>query len=309
MTEPIRVGVFPPFDALAGGAESLHEFVDQAARAGLDHVATGDHVSFFVGFGVDGLINATAMSMLHDSIGVYVSVYLLALRHPVLVARQLSTLSSLAPGRLTLGVGVGGEDRHEVEICSVDPSSRGRRTDECIQIVKALLGGQAVDFKGEFFDIERALVIPPTVPAPPIVIGGRSDAAIRRTGRYGDGWIGTWVSPDRFAAATAQIADLAEESGRGVLRWHHAVQTWCGFGESREDARGRVARAMQGLYRIPFEKFERWSPYGTPDDVAEELAPYLEAGCRTFNLLPQAGSASEAIAASAEVKRLLEGVS
>lgn len=309
MTEAIRVGVFPPFDALSGGAKSLRAFVDRAAAAGLDHVATGDHVSFFVGFGVDGLINATAMAMFNDSIDVYVSVYLLALRHPVLVARQLSTFGSLAPGRLTLGVGVGGEDRHEVEVCSVDPSSRGRRTDECIQIVKGLLEGKPVDFKGEFFDIERALVIPPPVPPPPIVIGGRSDAAIRRTGLYGDGWIGTWVSPERFAAATGQIAEVASETGRGEVSWHHAVQTWCGFGDSREDARGRVARAMQALYRIPFEKFERWSPYGTPADVAEELIPYIGAGCRTFNLLPQAGNVSDAIAGAAEVKRLLESAS
>lgn len=306
MADSIRVGVFPSFDVLSGGAQSLRTFIDQAAAAGLDHVATGDHVSFFVGFGVDGLINATAMAMLNDSIDLYVSVYLLALRHPVLVARQLSTLGALAPGRLTLGVGVGGEDRHEVEICSVDPSSRGRRTDECIQILKALFDGKPVDFKGEFFEIERALVIPPPVPPPPIVIGGRSDAAIQRAGRYGDGWIGTWVSPSRFASATSEIAEIAAEAGRSDVRWHHAVQTWCGFGDSREDARSRLAHAMQGLYRIPFEKFERWSPYGTPDAVAEELAPYVAAGCRTFNLLPQAGDAAEGIAAAAEVKRLLE---
>lgn len=305
LTSEIKMGVFPPVDVM-GDVKSLAGFVTEAAAAGIDHVATGDHVSFLVGVGVDGLINATALAMLDDSLSIYVSVYLLALRHPVLVARQISTLCSLAPGRLTLGVGVGGEDRHEIEICSVDPSTRGRRTDECIQVVRALFGGGPVDFKGEFFEIERVAVIPKPMPAPPIIVGGRSDAAIRRAGHYGDGWISTWVSAERFASATTEISRIASESGRSGVEWKHAFQAWCGFSKRREDARSRVAAAMQNLYRIPFEKFERWSPYGTPEEVAEMLAPYVEAGCHTFNLLPQAANASEAITAAAEVKRVLE---
>ena len=62
--------------------------------------------------------------------------YLLPLRHPVLVARQLADIERLAPGRLVLGVGVGGEDRHEVAICGVDPATRGARMDECLAVLR-----------------------------------------------------------------------------------------------------------------------------------------------------------------------------
>lgn len=304
MDDEIKVGLFPPVDHM-GKMDALGNFLNEVTQAGLDHVATGDHVSFHAGFGVDGLMNATAMATLTKELGIYVSVYLLALRHPVLVARQISTLASLAPGRLSFGIGVGGEDRHEIEICSVNPSTRGRRTDECIQILRGLFEGRPFDFDGEFFQLERALVLPRPVPEPPIVVGGRSSAAIKRAGLYGDGWIGTWVSAERFAKATHEIAQIAHQAGRENVSWQHAIQTWCGFGDSMSEARNNVASAMEGLYRIPFEKFERWSPFGTPDEVAQALFPYVEAGCRIFNLLPQAGNEGDVIAGTMEVKKRL----
>ena len=128
-----RVGAFPPLDQLAGGIEERREALGRAAEAGIDHLGVGDHVSFFVGAGRDGIVDATALLNLQPGLPVYVGLYLLLLRHPVPVARQLSTLSELAPGRLTLGVGIGGEDRHEVEVCGVDPATRGRRMDECLR--------------------------------------------------------------------------------------------------------------------------------------------------------------------------------
>src|SRR6185295_11694668 len=108
-----------------------------------------------------------------------VSVYLLPLRHPVPVARQLATFAQYAPGRLIFGVGVGGEDRHEVEICGVDPASRGRRMDESLTVLRGLLSGDALTFRGEFFNLDRALIRPAPTPPIPIVVGGRSDAAAR----------------------------------------------------------------------------------------------------------------------------------
>ena len=96
-----------------------------------------------------------------------------------------------------LGVGVGGEDRHEIEICGVDPRTRGRRTDESLAALRALLSGEATSHRGEFFQFEDARIAPAPDPPVPIVIGGRSDAAIRRAAVHGDGWLGVWCSPKR----------------------------------------------------------------------------------------------------------------
>lgn len=235
----------------------------------------------------------------------HLGVYLLPLRHPVLVARQLSDLAQLAPGRLVLGVGVGGEDRHEYAVCNVDPATRGRRCDESLTLLRALLAGEAVTSAGEFFPLEDARVAPaPTEPVP-VLVGGRSDAAVRRAARLGDGWMGIWVSARRWAQVLEQVDSEAAAVGRNDVQWRHEMQAWVGFGASKEQARERLAREMQAFYGIPFESFERYSPYGHPADVAEALSAYVEAGCRSFNLIPGGVPDDEAADAVAEVRRLL----
>jgi alkanesulfonate monooxygenase SsuD/methylene tetrahydromethanopterin reductase-like flavin-dependent oxidoreductase (luciferase family) len=243
--------------------------------------------------------------MLHPTLPIYSGVYLLPLRHPVLVARQLADIARLAPGRLVFGVGVGGEDRHEVSVCGVDPATRGPRMDESLAIVRQLLTGTPATFHGRFFDLDEALILPAPAAPIPIIIGGRSDAAIRRAGRLGDGWLGIWNSPRRFAAAVEMAAEEASAAGRPGPPSRHAMQVWCGLADSREAARASLAPAMQAFYQIPFERFERYCPYGTADDVAEFLAPYADAGCVEFNLVPQSPDPDQAVAGLAAVKKLL----
>src|SRR6516162_10619706 len=218
----VRVGLFPPVvEPFCGGPEHLQSMLARVADAGVDHVCAGDHVSFFVGAGSDGLIAATAMLAAQAELPVYVGLYLLPLRHPVPVARQLATIAQLAPGRLTLGVGIGGEDRHEIEVCGVDPRTRGRRMDECLEILRGLADGTPVTFQGEFFSLQEALIAPAPSPRIPLIVGGRSNAAVSRAARLGDGWLGIWVSSRRFATARDQIAEEATEIGRDAGRFEH----------------------------------------------------------------------------------------
>ena len=118
---PVRVGIFAPVGPFTIADEPHTVTLGRIADSNVDHVCVGDHVSFFVGAGSDALIDATSMLTYYPELPCYVGLYLLPLRHPVLVARQLASIAELAPGRLTLGVGIGGEDRHELEICGVDP--------------------------------------------------------------------------------------------------------------------------------------------------------------------------------------------
>ena len=302
---PIRLGAFPPLQGPAPVVETQSAFVGKAADAGLDHVCAGDHVSFFVGAGCDGLVNATSLAMSHATMPVYVAVYLLPLRHPTLVARQVADFELLAPGRLVLGVGIGGEDPHEYAVCGVDPRTRGRRMDESLIVLRSLLTGTPVTFNGEFFDLDDALILPAPRTPVPLIIGGRSDAAVRRAAAHGDGWIGVWNSPNRFAEVVASIDEQAEAAGRADHPRAHAMQVWCGIADERARARKLLATAMEGFYQIPFERFERYSPYGTAAEVAEFLAPYAAAGCQSFNLIPQSPDVDTAVEGAAEVKRLL----
>jgi alkanesulfonate monooxygenase SsuD/methylene tetrahydromethanopterin reductase-like flavin-dependent oxidoreductase (luciferase family) len=303
----LRVGIFPTTGQLGDTADAS-AYLARVHDAGIDHVCCGDHVSFFVGVGLDGLLQATALSMLHPTLPVMTGVYLLPLRHPVLVARQISDLDQLAPGRLIFGVGIGGEDRHEVEMCGVDPATRGRRMEECLAVLRELLTGAPATFHGEFFDLDDARVLPAPVDPIPIIVGGRSDAAVRRAGRLGDGWLGIWNSARRFGEVVEIVADEAGRAGRDDPPTRHAMQLWCGIADTKERARALVAPAMEAFYQIPFERFEKYSPYGTPEDVAEFLAPYIAAGCTMFNLIPQADDRDAALAGAATVKKLLARV-
>ena len=301
------MGTFAPVGPFAGAVAQRSATLARIADSGIDHVCVGDHVSFFVGAGADALINATSLLTHYPELPCYVALYLLPLRHPVPVARQLASIAELAPGRLTLGVGVGGEDPHELEICGVDPRTRGRRMDECLQILRALSKGTPVSFDGEFFSLQDALIIPPPAPPIPLIVGGRSDAAVRRAGRLGDGWLGIWVSPRRFTAVVEQVAEEASDVGRDPSSFEHAINVWCGFGATRDAARTPLEAGMQSFYQMPFEPFERYSPYGTPEDVAEFLRGYIEAGCSVINVIPCASDHETGVAAVAEVRQLLTG--
>ena len=100
-----RIGMFAPPGLLEQGPETARAFLAQAEKEGINHVCCGDHVSFIAGLGFDGLVQATALAMLHPTLPVYTGVYLLPLRHPVLVARQLADISQIAPGGSSSGPG------------------------------------------------------------------------------------------------------------------------------------------------------------------------------------------------------------
>lgn len=301
---PLTIGIRPPHDLFDRGAASLRDGISQIEDAGIDRVCVGDHVSFHGGRGFDGLVQATALAAISD-VEVQTAVYLLPLRHPVTVARQVNSLAQIAPGRFVFGVGIGGEDPKEVAMCGVDPTTRGRRMDESLNIVRRLLAGETVTTAGEFFDLIDATVLPVPSSPVPIQVGGRSAAALRRAGRLGDGYLALWTTPERFVTAVADVVSHADAAGRGDVDWRHGLQVWCGFADDATVARSKLAGEMERLYEVPFEKFERYCPFGSPDAVASELLPFVDAGCRDINIIGVAGSTEDATAGVAEVRRIL----
>lgn len=309
----ISIGLRVPHE-LPGGAAGLRDFAARVEATGIDRVFTGDHVVFRGGSGFDGLLNATAVAVASRRLIVQTAVYLLPLRHPVPVARQVASLAALAPGRLVFGVGLGGEDPAELRACGVDPATRGRRMDEALAVLRPLLAGEEVTVRGDYFRLDQVRMTPVPEPPVPVVIGGRSDAALRRVARHGDSWLGLWVSPDRYAAAVGLIAKYAADEGRqkkgeGEVGggWQHGMHVWCGIGASAATARSRLAGVMETFYRTPFGKFERYCPCGSPEEIAASLRPYVDAGCRSFNLIPVADSEQAAIDGAAAVRTALRG--
>ncbi len=276
----------------------------RAEAAGLDGILAGDHVTFY-GYGNDGLVTLTAIAAVTDRVELKTAVYLLPLRHPVPVALHVAQLDQLSMGRLVLGIGIGGEDPHEFTSCGVDPKTRGARANEALEILPRLWSEDGVSFSGRHFQLDNVTVYPKPLRPVPIFVGGRSDAALERAGRYGDGYTGIWQSVERFSQAQTIAKEAAIKSGRDPEAIEFGMQFWMSVGETREAARAWVSKGMEATYRLPFERFERYTPFGPAKQVAEEIMPFVEAGARHINLLPVQASPEELVDGAAAVREAL----
>lgn len=303
-TPEIALGIAVNEELLVSDPVARRAVLDHMGEVGLDHLTVGDHISFHGGIGFDGFVAATTALASHDSLSVLFGVYLAGLRHPLATARSLATLSQVAPGRFVLGVGVAGEDRAEVSNMGVDPATRGRRMDETLGILRRLSAGEAIDHEGEFFSLANARILPPPVPRVPLVIGGAGDVAVRRTADHGDGWLGMWCSARRYGATHQQILEACQDRGRSAPTFA-GLNMWVGFDADADRARVRLGDRMSRLYHLPAEKFQHITAAGTPEDVADSLGGYVEAGARTITLVPVAENVHKAIEACGEVRRLL----
>jgi alkanesulfonate monooxygenase SsuD/methylene tetrahydromethanopterin reductase-like flavin-dependent oxidoreductase (luciferase family) len=266
--------------------ERVAEYAREAEAAGIDGVFLGDHVTFY-GNGSDALIKLAALAAVSTRLELQTCVYLLALRHPTPVALQAAMVDRMSQGRLRFGVGIGGEDPNEWWACGVDPKTRARRTDESLQILRSLWTQDETTFDGKYLQLKNVKMRPkPHRPeGVTLQIGGRSDAALRRTALYADGWSGIWVSVRRFIEAGEKIAEFARGAGREHVAFPRGMQFWMGVDNDKAVAKTKVGGSMQAFYQLPFEAFEKYTPYGSPEEIAEFLAPYVEAGCEWLNFV------------------------
>lgn len=141
------------------------------------------------------------------------TVYLPAMRDPYSAAKAIGTAAVLARGRLELGIGVGW-CREEFELLGQRFERRGKRTDEMLELMKALWAPGWTEFAGEFYSTPR-LEMEPTPPPIPVYVGGLSDIALRRAAKH-DGWIGDLITTDRALERVVRLRELRAENGLGM---------------------------------------------------------------------------------------------
>src|SRR5262249_12786427 len=140
-------------------------------------------------------------------------------RSPVLLAREMAMIDYLSGGRMLPAVGIGVEQEGEFRAAGVPFKERGRRTDEAIAIMRRCWAEETVTFSGEFWQLERISVLPRPVQQPfPLWIGGSSEAAMRRAGRLGDGWIPSFITPERFRGGVEKRQRRRSGAGREAPR-------------------------------------------------------------------------------------------
>ena len=253
----------------------LVEAARRAEAAGFDGVYVGDHLLHPHPL-LESVVTLAAVAASTDRISLGPCVMLLALRHPVVLAKQLGTLSAFAPGRLRVGVGVGGEYPAEFDAAGVPLAERGRHMESALRQVRSLLTDGAR---------HPEVTIAPGAPDVPFLLAGSKEVSLRRAATYGDGWIGYLLGPDSFARRRAFLHRCREELGRaaepfvtGMLLPVHIDRS----GRARAIAAEAWARLTSASPPLP----ERLFVAGRPDEIVEHLHRYWEAGCTEFVLGP-----------------------
>lgn len=279
-----RFGVLlPTFDPLhTGRVPDVVEGARRAEELGFDAGWVGDHLWGHAPW-LDATVALSAAAAVTERLVLGFSVMLLGLRPPAWAAKQLQSIYALSGGRLVLGVGVGGEYPEEFEAAGVDVRKRGRRLDETLAVLPDLLLGNRVDCDGETVSVHSSPLAPAMPQLPRILIGGRGEAALRRTARFGDGWLPMWLSPDELLARSAHLRELAAAKGRAEPSITLLILVH--VDDDLERSRQEAAEHLEGQYKLPLGVVERWAALGPRDQVAEKLQSYLDVGVSELILM------------------------
>lgn len=293
-----------PGDRVIFGAAAIPEpdrdWLAAAERLPIESVWQGGHLLPPSPTG-EAITRLALMTAWTDRVRVGTAVLLLPLYHPVVVAKQLADLDSRSGGRVSVGLGVGGEFRQEFEAVGVPVSERGPRTDEAMLILRSLWRGGPASHRGRFFqfdDVELRPVQPPGAVAPamrpagpPLIVSGRKPPAMRRAARLGDGWMPYLMSPSAYARSVRAIEEEAGAAGRDLAGFEWMMYLYCSVRRDGDRARQDVATFLGGAYGgKPDAMLDRIAPAGTPEEVAARLQDYVDAGVRHFVVSPAAPS-------------------
>ena len=220
-----------------------------------------------------------------DQMRVLSSTILTPFYHPLVLARTTATLDAASGGRLTLGVGVGGEFPVEFEAAGLQVSQRGRRTDECLEVMRKLWTGEKVTFSGRHFQLTDAMINPLPVqkPNPPVLVSGRRDAAMARAAKFGDGWMPYFYDAPRYRDSVGKIKGFAAEAGRDISGFQWAHFPYIAIYPTEQQAAEVAAEQLGGRYLYGGEFLDIVRKYcllGTVENCIDQLQEYIAAGAR-----------------------------
>jgi probable F420-dependent oxidoreductase len=206
-------------------------------------------------------------------------------RDPVLVAKQCATIDMLSEGRLLPQFGVGSDRAPEWTAMSLDMKTRGAKMDEGLEIIRRLWSEDRVDFEGKHYRLAGASISPrPAQAELPMWIGGASDAAVRRTARWGTGWQGGAEAPAVAGAVVAKIRAALPSAGRHIDDDHYGAGFPFYFGKADDDP--DIGRSMKGYREYRGLDPAGYLAIGDADTIVERIAEYVEVGVSKLILRP-----------------------
>ncbi|MFI6864193.1 TIGR03854 family LLM class F420-dependent oxidoreductase [Streptomyces sp. NPDC050421] len=258
-----------------GAGSLLSDFsriVDRLEDDGVDSLWLSEHI---YSEAVDPFVGMAHALSRTTRLKVGTSVAVLPGRHPVLVAKQLASLAGLSSRRVLPVFGLQPARTGERELFPAPEGRRGALFDESLELLRASLSDEVVGFEGEFLRVDAARIGP--LPDKPLDIwlGGSAPAGLRRVGRYGDGWLGSFLTPEAAARAREAIQAAAAEAGREIEPDHFGIS---------------VTVAENGIPQELAEVIHRRAPESDPRDLVADGWPelhrlldcYTEAGLSKF---------------------------
>ncbi|HEX3883583.1 MAG TPA: LLM class flavin-dependent oxidoreductase [Stellaceae bacterium] len=295
----VGVGVMEfPFS----GADAYWRWVDLCEAGGIDSIWQTDRLTSPTPF-LECMSVMAALAGRTKRIKFGVNVLSLAMRDAVLVARQCATIDFLSNGRLLPAFGIGSPLGPEWKSLNLDTKTRGRKTDEGLEVIRRLWSEDKVDFEGVHYHLSGAQCLPkPVQPDLPMWIGGSSEAAIRRTAKYGTGWQAGPETPAQAKEVVAAIRAASAEEGRPIDDDHYGAGIPFRFGRVDDPGLAPLFDAYRKRTgRDPLDYFA----IGGAEQIADKIAAYVDSGVSKFILRPSAKGDDEIMT---QTRRLIDEV-
>jgi alkanesulfonate monooxygenase SsuD/methylene tetrahydromethanopterin reductase-like flavin-dependent oxidoreductase (luciferase family) len=272
---PVEVGVS------CGGVWWPPECFQAIEEVGLDTIWTGEHIIFHRPI-LDSTTLLAAVATVTKRVRIGPAAIMVTLRHPTLLAKELTTIDRISGGRLVVVAAAGGDFPKEFEALGVPLERRLQRTFETVEIMRRYWTGEHFSYAGEIYQLEDVWMDPtPRQPGgPPIWLAGRTDGALRRAAQIGDGFMPYMYTANRCAQAFEQVRAEASKSGRtldGDFTW--SAHVYVSVDDDPERARGLGIRDLSWRYGKDFTPWiDKYCIHGTPERVAMLLREFVAAG-------------------------------
>lgn len=255
----------------------------------------------------DAIVSMSFAAAVTERIRIMPSTIVLPLHEPILLAHQLATLDALSGGRITLGIGLGGDKEEYGRMRQGNPN-RSKVMDEYVQAMRVLWSERRASYAGKYVQFSEIESYPKPVQSPfPIFRAGHGEEVFKWIARDGQGWIDSQFNPDEMKGYVDKLGALAVEAGRGGERFEIARQWYVSIAETEAEAQAVFAAsyppATQGAPAAPAAPIggagrgttaaER-TLIGTPDQILPRLREYLRAGVTEMCVIFYSESAESA---------------
>ena len=215
----------------------------------------------------------------------------IAIRDPLVTAKQCATIDYISGGRLLPAFGLGSKISRDYTATNISTKGRGKKADEALEIVSRLWAEDSVTFQGEHFSYKDAVITPkPANATIPLWIGGSSQIAVKRTARIGTGWLGGIDSPETAGAVVSGVKEALKNTEREIDDDHYGATLLFRFGNQEDRS---VLSTTKGITARMGKNARRYYVVGNTSEIVERIKEFTNVGCQKFVLLPMASGTKE----------------